>query len=163
MASSYTRFGLRSLLSEGSRLMALTACALASSSCAREPCQNLFVAPQEPGGVERNLIRGDWEPTPRCDSADPTCGPMPFGSSENRCYRPSKERQVVPARDENQLERGRSQHSCTHDGECDIAGCGNVCVSYREADIETICLDYGWLARVEFCGCVDGMCSFFRQ
>jgi hypothetical protein len=162
MAASYPKLGLRLLLSEGARLMCLAACALAGSSCSREPCQKLFVTPREARGAQRNLTRGDLEPTPRCDSADPTCGPMPMRSAENRCYRPSKARLVVPAGDDDQ-ETSRSQYSCTHDGECEIAGCGNVCVSYREAEIQTSCLGYGWLAHVEFCGCVDGTCSFFRQ
>ena len=88
---------------------------------------------------------------------------MPLRSAENACYRPSKERQILPARDDNHLETGRSQDSCAHDGECTMAGCGNVCVSYRAGEMETDCIGYEWLDRAQFCGCIDGMCSFFRQ
>jgi hypothetical protein len=125
-------------------------------ACA-EPCKSIVRAsPRAPSEISQISD----EPRPRCSSNDPECGPEPVERSEAVCYRPLATRERLPP---GQGRRGASANRCSHDGECLIAGCGNACVGYRLAEIETNCIGYDWLDEDALCGCVEGGCSFFRQ
>jgi hypothetical protein len=112
--------------------------------------------------TQDDLARITEEPQPRCAAGDPMCGPAPVGQ-EHECYRATAERELLPPRAPDDPVRAPARSDCAHDGECVIAGCGNVCVNYRLSDIATNCLGYAWLDENAFCGCVEGGCSFFRQ
>jgi len=83
----------------------------------------------------------------------------------NACFRPTEQRERLPAAnaDEPPDPRTAASSACRHDGECNLTGCGNVCVSYRVGPMETNCIGYEWLDRAQFCGCVAGTCAFFKQ
>ncbi len=98
-------------------------------------------------------------PEARCSEEDPDCGPEPLRRGEPVCFRPAAARERLPPGDEAPAPTFR----CAHDGECRIAGCGNVCVGYPYSHIETNCIGYPWLDDRAWCGCVEGGCSFFRQ
>ena len=128
-------------------------------ACAREPCQRLSAA--RPSTSDLDDIDANLDPTPRCQPSAPDCGPQPRRASES-CYRPSAQRERLPTRrDDEQALMGRG--GCSHDGECNIVGCGNVCANYRVGNPVTNCKGYDWLDDAEFCGCVEGECAFFRQ
>lgn len=79
--------------------------------------------------------------------------------SYDACYRPRVARTIVLASETTDATR-----TCQQDGDCQIAGCGNVCVHYRAADIVTDCMAYRELETGDvLCGCVSNKCSFFRQ
>lgn len=91
---------------------------------------------------------------PRCDADDPGCTAQPAGGGSDGPL-PGAGRELVLPR----LGHGR----CSHDGECSIGGCGNVCQSWREPQRATNCLGYSELDEGAFCGCVEGRCAFFQQ
>lgn len=128
------------------RLLLTGAFAAILVSCA--PCQTL------PAGQRVEAATG----APRCLPSDPSCGPQRM-QSYDACYRPRAARTTVLAGETTDATR-----TCQHDGDCQIAGCGNVCVHYRAADIVTDCMAYRELETGDvLCGCVSNMCSFFRQ
>lgn len=134
--------------------------ALLLLSCVREPCQKLTTT--TPQTEEEAFLEGDAPPRPRCDPANSSCGPAPRSVREDACYRPSAKRERLPPREKSEP-HVPSRYDCTHDGECMINGCGNVCTSYKMGTFETNCIGYEWLDAADFCGCIEGECSFFRQ
>lgn len=144
-------------------LLACSCAGFLCMSCAREACQSLSRKP--PAWRNPELALGDIEPKPRCASSDPGCGPMPIrGNSESVCYRPSQERERLPASTGGGEARYLDRRSaCTHDGECNVNGCGNLCTSFRAGSVESNCIGYDWLDEAQFCGCIEGQCSFFKQ
>jgi hypothetical protein len=127
------------------------------AACSREPCQKLD---RYWGGPEA-WRRHEVAPAPRCNRADPNCGPEPTLALDQTCYRPSGARERLPP---GEPPSARPSSACTHDGECQLAGsCGTACVGYRERDFIATCTSHDWLDENAFCGCVEGACSFFRQ
>ena len=141
------------------RLLAALLSAGLIVGCGRDPCQKLV---RSRGPVEEDLQSLSGEPGPRCGADDPGCGPEPLHSSGPSCFYSSKPRKRL-------LAGGASQHAgrdraCAHDGECRIAGCGEVCVHYSLGRIRTTCEAPRWLdEKVWWCGCADSACSFFDQ
>ncbi len=102
---------------------------------------------------------------PRCEPADPRCGPIssrdwdrpdepaskPAGCAAGR-VRVAEPGAVTPG------------HACVHDGECMVAGCGSTCVRWDQYPHEMWCDDIGRLKEppVTYCGCVAGRCDWFR-
>jgi hypothetical protein len=125
-------------------------------SCAEPNCKRLLRSTPRPAS---ELERLD-EPKPRCRAEDPECGPEPVRDGQPVCFKPAAARKRLPPGYE-PAARGRS--SCSHDGECLIAGCGNACVPYPFSQVETNCEGYAWLDDRALCGCVEGSCSFFKQ
>ena len=144
-------------------LSAWFAVALGCWSCAREPCAKLSYSRPVTQDLDLAAIANDLKPKPRCSATDPGCGPVPVGSSDQFCYRPSAERILLPAHRKGEAPRSDSKYRCSHDGECILNGCSNACTSYLVGQIETECIGYDWLDDGAFCGCVQGECTFFRQ
>lgn len=126
--------------------------------CGGDPCQKLV---RTRGPVEQEVESLSSEPKPRCGSDDPACGPEPFDSSGHACLRAAKPRKRLPAGESPQ--RGGQNQACAHDGDCRIAGCGEVCVHYSLGRIRTSCEAPRGLDESAFCGCVDNACAFFAQ
>jgi len=126
--------------------------------CGGNPCQKLA---RTRGPAEEEVQSLSSEPQPRCASDDPACGPQPLDSSGPACFYPSKSRKRLPAGESSPP--SAREPACAHDGDCRIAGCGNVCVHYSFGRISTDCEAPGWLHENAFCGCVNHACSFFEQ
>jgi len=124
------------------------------ASCAEPTCKMVVRAP--PQTVSQ--LDSPEDPKPRCDADDPECGPEPLERDGGFCFRPDAERHRVPPG----APPPARADQCRHDGECQIAGCGNVCVRYSRSSIETECIGYEWLDDRVLCGCVEGRCSFFE-
>jgi hypothetical protein len=97
---------------------------------------------------------------PRCDEADPRCGPLPMGNYRH-CYDPSAERKPVAA-----VSAGPS---CHFDGECMVSdGCvTNYCTHYTVYPVGDgdVCefSSSSWKAHDDLlCGCVHNRCVAFR-
>lgn len=92
---------------------------------------------------------------PRCARDDPHCLPIPYEqSSHYDAFRP-RHGGAFPS---------HSAGSCSYDGECVVAGCGNHCLSwqYGGANEGATCEGYVF-PRPVFCGCVDHQCGWFSQ
>jgi len=129
------------------------------AACSREPCQPLTRF----WGTPESWRLQEQAPRPRCAANDSSCGPEPALTLDGACYRPSAERLRLPPEARGERARQGSKYACAHDGECELAGCGNACVSYRARGIATTCRAYEWLDESALCGCVDGGCTFFNQ
>lgn len=87
---------------------------------------------------------------PRCIEGE--CGPEPYQGHDGA---PPTVRTPVPKF------FGPSNPSCSHDGECHIAGCGNWCLEWSEPVWPTTCDDPDPELADAFCGCVTGHCYWF--
>ena len=92
---------------------------------------------------------------PRCDGDDPACIPEPYDHGAH--YDPNGSRHAGALA---QYTIG----TCAHDGDCNVAGCGNHCMSweYGGANEAATCEGYVF-SRPIFCGCVSGQCAWFSQ
>jgi hypothetical protein len=141
-----------------SRLLAAMLGSVLLVCCGRDPCQRLARA-RGPAEEEGHSLLS--EPQPRCASDEPACGPEPFDSSGPACFDATKARKRLPVGAASQ--RGGQDQACAHDGECRLAGCGEVCVHYSLGRIRTNCKAQDGLDENAFCGCVDNECAFFEQ
>jgi hypothetical protein len=133
-------------------ILAITFC-----SCAGPNCKMVSRSMPKPASELEQLD----EPRPRCSARDPRCGPEPVRDSGSVCFDPMAPRERLPPDEDLRASPARGS-ACSHDGECLIAGCGNVCVPYPFSRIGTNCKGYTWLDDRALCGCVEGSCSFFR-
>jgi hypothetical protein len=102
-----------------------------------------------------------WSGRERCAASDPQCGPEAFS---NECvdrvgYRATAPRRVV--------RRAQRDNACSYDGECVSSGCGYSCDSTRgNGGMSYTCEGHGDLDEAladAYCGCVAGICSWFKQ
>jgi hypothetical protein len=102
----------------------------------------------------------------RCAATDPNCGPMSFRDIclDQAGYDAHARRIPQPLPD---YWTPAHEYLCSHDGECIASGCGYACISLTVAgNVGFTCEGHPDLDEAladHFCGCVDGLCRWFRQ
>jgi hypothetical protein len=96
-------------------------------------------------------VRVTWSgPTkPRCDRADPGCGPVPYGQ-RRKTWEPVEYRGLL-------VEPARGPE-CRHDGEC--MGVDIACSRWDELPVEPLRFQSALLESA-WCGCVEQRCQWF--
>jgi hypothetical protein len=103
--------------------------------------------------------------TPRCANDDPACVPEAYcPEAEGECCpapvayddRAARAPLTDPAVD------GLAAGDCSHDGDCFLDGCGQLCKAYTVPGELTTCACVAALAP-GLCGCIDGRCAWFTQ
>jgi len=114
-------------------------------------------------GVDVSL---SGEVGPRCEPADPACGPVP---ARKRDAAPPQQTACIAGRvllgsEGEEPLRGRGR-TCAHDGECLVVGCQRECLRWDQPESFVWCdLVYEPTSKQPptYCGCVAGHCDWFR-
>jgi hypothetical protein len=167
--------------------LALFTCAVFipfETCAATEPCRSLVRTPVRLIPSARDTSSSVCQITPdapecvyrpswavlRCMANDPACGPDP-PLSYRQCYR-SHAKRMPPVAGASWKRLGPGG-ACRHDGECRLAGCDEICASYRNPPSQVRCYTRfdgefpepprGPEPDDLLCGCVEGQCRFFVQ
>ena len=97
---------------------------------------------------------------PRCAPSDADCGPIrtEFPLEECAPHDPGAPRIAISSTETRYA--SYEDGSCSHDGDCYLAGCGEHCHSWTTPGITGFCSGTSGCA---FCGCIAGRCRWFTE